>query len=256
MKDTFRYFLKLSYNGANYNGWQLQKNAPSVQAEINQALVTIFKEAINVVGCGRTDTGVHAVKFYAHFDVKQEILLSDRVNILTKLNGCLPKDIAISELLAVNPDAHARFDAISRTYEYRICRVKDPFYTDSAYYFYGELDVALMNKGATILKEYTDFTSFSKVKTDVKTYNCKITHAVWKESPNLLVFQITADRFLRNMVRAIVGTLLDLGRHKISEDDLRHIILSKNRSNAGYSVPAKGLYLTDIVYPDRIFDQP
>ncbi len=253
MQQNVRYFLKLAYNGANYHGWQIQKNAPSVQEELNKSLKAIFHIPVNVVGCGRTDTGVHAKQFYAHFDLDHQIESSEKDEIIRKLNGFLPNDIAIYELLHTKHDAHARFDAISRTYHYYIHRLKDPFYNDSAYYVYGPLDVELMNSGAAKLKEYSDFTSFSKVHTDVKTNNCNIYEALWQESGHLLILTITADRFLRNMVRAIVGTLLDLGHHKITIDDLHQILLSKNRSNAGYSVPAKGLYLSDVVYPDTIF---
>ncbi|MCD4788458.1 MAG: tRNA pseudouridine(38-40) synthase TruA [Bacteroidales bacterium] len=248
-----RYFLKLAYKGTRYNGWQIQKNAPSVQAAINNALSAIFKTEINVVGCGRTDTGVHAKKFYAHFDLVKSFTTTEKNNIIRKLNGYLPSDISINSILPVTAEAHARFDAIFRTYQYFILRKKDPFYKEYSYYVYGDLDMDLMNRGADILFEYQDFTSFSKVKTQVKTNICKLKHARWEQKDHLLVFTITADRFLRNMVRAIVGTLLDIGRGKNSLSDLRIIIENKNRSDAGYSVPARGLFLTEVEYPAEVF---
>ncbi len=246
-----RYFIKLAYNGTEYHGWQIQDNSNTVQGELNKALSRIFSICIMVHGCGRTDTGVHAKGFYAHFDVDKEI--EDIPQLVFKLNRALSKDIAIYEIVPVRPDVHARFDAISRTYEYYISRKKDPFYKMFSYYLYGNLDVDLMNKGARILYEYEDFSSFSKSKTEVKTNNCKIMNACWEKRDSLLVFEITADRFLRNMVRAIVGTLLDLGTNKITLREIRKIIESKSRSHAGYSVPANGLFLTHIEYPDSIF---
>jgi len=248
-----RYFINLAYNGTRYNGWQIQDNAPSVQATINDAFSTILKKEINIVGCGRTDTGVHAKKFYAHFDLAKSFTTTEKNNIIRKLNGYLPSDISIISILPVTPEAHARFDAISRTYQYFILRKKDPFYKEYSYYVYGDLDVDLMNRGADILFEYQDFTSFSKTKTQVKTNLCKLKHARWEQKYHLLVFTITADRFLRNMVRAIVGTLLDVGRGKNSLSDLKMIIENKNRSYAGYSVPAKGLFLTEVEYPAEVF---
>jgi tRNA pseudouridine38-40 synthase len=251
--DIKRYFLFLSYNGKNYKGWQSQKNGPSVQVELNIALSTLLKEKINVVGCGRTDTGVHAQNFYAHFDSIMLSILEDRIAFVKKLNSFLPMDIAVFNLYPVTDDANARFSAISRTYEYRITRSKNSFLDDFTYYYNGQLQVRLMNEGARIIMKYSDFTSFSKLHTHVATNNCKIMEAIWKEENDLLVFTITADRFLRNMVRAIVGTLLDLGRQKFEFDDLRNIIESKDRSKAGMSVPAKGLFLVKVNYPDSIF---
>ena len=248
-----RYFLKLSYNGANYHGWQIQPNAPSVQETLNDCLSRLFRQEINVVGCGRTDTGVHAKMFYAHFNLDESPDESEFSKILRKLNSILPKDIGVDDLFQVKPEAHARFDAVSRTYQYRILRKKDPFLSDTAYpYFYGKLDVDMMNRGAELIKKYRDFTSFSKLHTDVKTNNCTITTAFWEYREPLLVFTISADRFLRNMVRAIVGTLIDLGRGKISMNDLVRIIEAKDRSEAGFSVPAKGLFLVAVEYPADI----
>jgi tRNA pseudouridine38-40 synthase len=248
-----RYFLHLCYNGKNYKGWQIQKNGPSIQATLNNALSIVLRTEINLVGCGRTDTGVHAENFYAHYDLPSDIRLNNISVFVKKLNGFLPNDIAVLDLFPVHPEANARFSAISRTYEYRISQAKNPFLEDFVFHYNGPLDIQLMNEGAKIIPEYSDFTSFSKLNTQVKTNICKISYANWEQKDHLLVFTITADRFLRNMVRAIVGTLLEVGRKKITPDNLRSIIESKNRSNAGFSVPAKGLFLVKIIYPDDIF---
>jgi len=253
MENRQRYFIHLAYNGKNYNGWQIQENAPSVQAVVNDACSAIFQTDINVVGCGRTDTGVHARSFYAHIDLTEKLDQQNKTDNLKKLNGFLPDDIRIIEFLPVQPDAHARFSATSRTYEYWISTEKDPFNNDYVYYLFGEPDIKKMNLGANILFDYRDFTSFSKLHTDTKTNNCIIKQARWKKEGNKLIFTIQSDRFLRNMVRAIVGTLLDIGKGKISIEDFKKIIESKNRSNAGYSVPAKALFLEDVQYPPSIF---
>ncbi len=250
----YRYFLKLAYNGANYHGWQIQSNAQSVQETINSAISTILRVDINVVGCGRTDTGVHAKEFYAHFDLNTDIS-SNRKEIIRRLNLFLPKNISIFDIIPVDIKAHTRFDAVSRSYQYIISKRKDPFYQDFSYYVHDNLNIDIINKAAGLLLDYTDFTSFSKLHTQVRTNNCKIMKAYWEEKGHLLIFNITADRFLRNMVRAIVGTLLDVGRGKKSIDDFKNIIESKNRSNAGYSVPAKGLFLTRIQYPEGMVSQ-
>jgi len=243
-----RYFIELAYNGTTFNGWQIQKNAPSVQAAINEGLSHLCQELVNVVGCGRTDTGVHARNFYAHFDLEKPI--KNNVQVVGNLNHYLSKEIVIYKIFEVNQDAHARFDATSRTYKYYILRSKDPFKNEFAYFYQGPLNVQLMNKGAKNLLQYSDFTSFSKLHTQVKTNICQLLDAEWTEDGNQLIFTISADRFLRNMVRAIVGTLLEIGRNKKSLDDLNTIIESKNRSNAGYSVPAKGLFLHQVNYPE------
>jgi tRNA pseudouridine38-40 synthase len=248
-----RYFIKLAFNGKNYHGWQMQDNALTIQSVINDALSKLLSEEINLTGCGRTDTGVHAKEFYAHFDTCKNFTNDEKKRLILKLNNFLPYDISIYEIINVKNNAHARFDAISRTYQYFITRQKDPFDNNFSYYVYGDINIDLMNEGAKILYEYEDFTSFSKLHSDVKTNNCKILNAKWVEKEDKLIFTITADRFLRNMVRAIVRTLLDIGKKKISLKDFRKIIKSKNRSDAGYSVPAKGLFLTKIEYPDDIF---
>ncbi|MCD4731769.1 MAG: tRNA pseudouridine(38-40) synthase TruA [Bacteroidales bacterium] len=245
-----RYFIELAYNGKNYNGWQIQENAPSVQQAINEAISVVLQKKINIVGCGRTDTGVHARQFFAHFDLEEVNKKLPVKSLINRLNGILPWDISIYNLFQVQPDLHARFSAIKRTYEYKLTRRKDPFDFEYAYYYPLQLNVGLMNEAANLLLTYSDFTSFSKVNTQVKTNICKIEKAYWQEEGQILVFQITADRFLRNMVRAIAGTLIDVGKGKISIQDFKTIIDSKNRSNAGFSVPAKGLCLTDVFYPD------
>ena len=240
-----RYFIELSYNGTNYHGWQIQPDAVSVQEKINSALSTIYQTEIEVIGAGRTDTGVHASQMFAHFDVDGEV----DENLAFKLNSILPNDIFIKNIDKVDDEKHARFDALERSYEYRIWLGRNPFLLDFSWQIHSQKpDVELMNEAAKLLLKYEDFESFSKVKTDVYTFNCKVTQAFWKQENELLIFYISANRFLRNMVRAIVGTLLDVGLGKITVDDFKNIIESKNRSNAGLSVPAKGLFLTQIKY--------
>jgi tRNA pseudouridine38-40 synthase len=239
--------------GENYHGWQTQSNSISVQSVINHAFSTILDKKIKVVGCGRTDTGVHAEKYYAHFDTDTPGLIQNKNKFIGRINGFLPDDISIAELLAVVPDANARFSAISRTYEYRISLKKNPFLNHFSHFYKGKLDLQLMNEGAEILMMYSDFTSFSKLHSQTTNNICKITEAKWQYQNSLLVFSITADRFLRNMVRAISGTLIELGRGKMSLDELQAIIDSRSRSKAGPSVPAKGLFLVDVRYPDEIF---
>ncbi|WP_298543274.1 tRNA pseudouridine(38-40) synthase TruA [uncultured Aquimarina sp.] len=245
-----RYFLELSYNGTPYHGWQRQPNAISVQEVLEDSLSLLLRRKIEVMGAGRTDTGVHARQIMVHFD--SEVVL-DTVHFKYKLNSLLPKEIAVQMVSLVKEDAHARFDAVSRSYEYIIALSKDPFRINSAYYLKKELDIDLMNEAAKLLLNYTNFKCFSKSKTDVKTYNCNITDAVWEKTGDVLVFKISANRFLRNMVRAIVGTLIEIGEHKLDLNDLKRIIKSENRSEAGYSVPAHGLYLTEVQYPKTIY---
>ncbi len=241
-----RYFLHLAYNGTNYCGWQIQPNAPSVQETLEHCLSLRLHEEISVVGCGRTDTGVHARSFYAHFESQN--VTNDLKDFVDKLNLFLPDDIVIFDCFPVAPDHHARFSATSRTYHYYITQKKDPFHTHDAFYLYGDLDINLMNQAAQMFLTTTDFTSFSKLHTQVKTNNCKVSRAFWSYQGSLLVFEITADRFLRNMVRAIVGTLLDVGRHRLSLNDFQDIINKKNRCSAGTSVPAHALFLDDVTY--------
>ena len=244
-----RYFIELSYNGKAYHGWQIQPNAISVQEVIEKALSTLLNSTISIVGAGRTDAGVHAKQMFAHFDSEKEI---DEKQLTYKLNSFLPKDVAIHQIFKVKDDAHARFDATARAYKYEISRVKNPFTTDSAYLVQMPLNVEAMNTACEKLLGHKDFQCFSKSNTDVKTYYCTIELAQWTEGDAALTFEVKADRFLRNMVRAIVGTLLNVGLGKLSVDDLDRIIASKDRSEAGYSVPAHGLYLTKVEYPESI----
>lgn len=245
-----RYFIQLSYNGTAYHGWQIQENANSVQTELNKAMSTYLRESIETIGAGRTDTGVHAKFYVAHFNSINEELDNHIPHHLYKLNCLLPQDISVFQLKKMHDNAHARFDAASRTYKYYISQAKNPFLQEFACPLYIPLNIDEMNKAAQLLFEYIDFTSFSKLHTDVKTNNCKVTFAEWsKENDNTLVFTITADRFLRNMVRAIVGSLLEVGKERISIEEFRQIIEQKDRQKAGASVPAKGLFLTNISYP-------
>ncbi len=246
-----RYFLELAYNGSKFHGWQIQNNAVTVQEVVNRALSTILRREINVVGAGRTDTGVHASYFVAHFDLDFSII--DRDLIVSKLNKLLPKDVVVFQLRKVKSDAHARFNAISRTYQYKIHSFKNPFLQDFSWYFRRDLNIEKMNEAANILFEYTDFSCFSKSGTQVATNDCKIMLAKWQASEQQLIFTIKADRFLRNMVRAIVGTLIDIGLEKNGIKEFRQIIESKNRSKAGVSVPACGLFLTNIEYDKSLF---
>ncbi|NBU81510.1 MAG: tRNA pseudouridine(38-40) synthase TruA [Flavobacteriaceae bacterium] len=245
-----RYFIELAYKGTNYHGWQYQPGVNTVQETINKALSLLLKTEIDIVSAGRTDTGVHAKQMYAHFDYETEI---DTPKLIHKLNSFLPKDIVVFTIIKVAEGAHARFDATKRTYEYHIHSGKDAFENEGSYLFQSPLDIAKMNEACQILIKHNDFECFSKVNTDVYTFNCMIFEAYWtrfgaKQNGNKLVFTIAADRFLRNMVRAIVGTMLNIGTGKISLADFEKIIESKDRSQAGFSVPAHGLYLTKIEY--------
>ena len=241
-----RYFIELAYKGTHYHGWQVQPGAISVQETLTKALSLLLKTDIAIVGAGRTDSGVHAKQMFAHFDFETEI---DASQLVHKLNSFLPKDIVVFNILKVVDEAHARFDATKRTYEYHIHTIKNVFENDGSYQFQLPLDVNKMNEACQILFNHSDFECFSKVNTDVRTFNCAIFEAHWKQDGNKLVFTIVADRFLRNMVRAIVGTMINIGTGKISLGDFEKIIDSKDRSQAGFSVPAEGLYLTKIEYP-------
>jgi len=243
-----RYFIQIAYDGSLYHGWQIQPNAITVQELLDKALSTFYRQPIATLGCGRTDTGVHATDFYAHFDV--ENLEEARVlNAVGGINAMLPYQIAAKKIISVSDDAHARFDAISRAYKYYIHFEKDPFKLNRSWLVKDKLDVDLMNQAAELLLNYIDFSCFSKSNTQTFTNNCKITKAVFEEKENGLVFTIQADRFLRNMVRAIMGTLVRIGKHEINLEDFKTIIESKNRNNAGQSVPACGLYLVKVEYP-------
>ena len=247
-----RYFIQLSYKGTAYHGWQVQKNARSVQELVNKALSIVLRKPIETLGCGRTDTGVHARQFFAHFDYEKEL---NPEKVLIALNGLLPHDIAVQFIFEVAETAHARFDATSRTYEYHICFDKDPFLTNFAWHIHQIPAIEQMNLACKILIDHADFSCFSKSHTQVKTNICKITYALWKMNDKELVFYITADRFLRNMVRAIVGTMLQIGKNELSLKQFVQIIESKNRSMAGMSVPAEGLYLFKIEYPYELIQK-
>lgn len=249
-----RLFLTLSFDGAAYHGWQVQPHAVSVQECINQALSTLLRTTVEVVGAGRTDAGVNASMMVAHVDVPEEMSL-DLAQLRYKLNRLLPPDIAIHSIRPVRPDAHARFSATARTYHYYVCTEKSPFHRHYAMRLPYSVDFEAMNRAAKLLIATSDFTSFSKLHTDTKTNICRLSHAEWTQvEPHLWRFTITADRFLRNMVRAIVGTLLEVGRGRLTESDLQRIIEQKDRCAAGDSVMGEALFLADIRYPDDIYE--
>lgn len=242
-----RYFIYLSYDGTNYHGWQIQPNANSVQAELMRGLSTLLRKNTEIIGAGRTDTGVNAKLMVAHFDTVSP--LPSPEELTRRLNRLLPPDIAIQRIVPVKDDAHARFSATARTYQYHVSDRKDPFNRHYTYHCPFALDYEKMNEAASHLFDYTDFTSFSKLHTDTKTNNCRIMYARWENG----VFTIKADRFLRNMVRAIVGTLIEVGRGAITIDDFCKIIEKKDRCAAGSSMPGNALFLTNIEYPEDIF---
>lgn len=250
-----RFFIRLSFDGTDFHGWQIQDNAHSVQQQLADCLAVVLQSNISLTGCGRTDAGVHAKEFYAHFDLNQAIGL-ETSHIIHKLNGMLPPTIAVQELFSVKHDAHARFDARSRSYQYVITKVKDPFRPMQSYHLNSKLDLHEMNKACQLLLGEQDFACFCKANADNFTTICTVTKADWTAMDDHILFNITANRFLRNMVRAIVGTMLDIGSGKIKPEELSTIIRSKNRSSAGRSVPAHGLYLTNVEYPTSIFEQP
>ena len=245
-----RFFFEIAYAGKNYNGWQSQLNAKGVQAVVENALSKLLQAETAIVGSGRTDTGVHCEQQFFHADIDKEF---DSDQLMLKLNSFLPCDIAIRSIRSVKPAASARYDAVSRTYRYQITREKNPFLEDLAWHFFKAVDVVAMNQAASTLLGEHDFECFSKVKTDVNHFLCNIKKAEWVEDKKMLIFTITANRFLRGMVRAIVGTLLDVGIKKISVKDFQHIVQSKDRKKAGANVPPQGLYLTNVKYPATIF---
>ncbi|TFG41523.1 MAG: tRNA pseudouridine(38-40) synthase TruA [Bacteroidia bacterium] len=247
-----RYFIFISFKGTSYHGWQVQPKSITVQKILDEAITLILSEKISATGAGRTDAGVHAQIFCAHFEsIKPD--LDRKKNLIFRLNRYLPDDISVTGIRRVVPDANARFSAISRTYKYYISRAKDPFSQDSSWFIHGDLNVEAMNRASKILTNHTDFTSFSRLHSDNKTNICRIYHAGWMSEGDRLIFTIKADRFLRNMVRAIVGTMIEAGRGRIGPDDFESILVSKNRSSAGMSAPAKGLFLTGIEYQEEIF---
>lgn len=246
-----RHLIEFSYNGSEFFGYQIQPNQISVQEELEKALSTLLRQEIKITGAGRTDTGVHAKKMYAHFDIDSEIDSS----LSKRLNSFLPPSISIKRIFKVSPDLHARFSATYRTYEYYISLEKDPFSKEFAWqYWRHKLDISKMNEACEILFEHEDFTSFAKLHTDNKTNICEIYKASWEQNDNMFKFTVSANRFLRNMVRSIVGTMEQIGSGKINPEDLHKIIKDKNRNSAGCSAPAHGLFLVDVGYPEELFN--
>jgi tRNA pseudouridine38-40 synthase len=245
-----RYFLEICYDGTNYHGWQVQTNAHSVQAEVDKALETLFRTTIRTLGCGRTDTGVHAKQFFLHFDHEIEIELE---RICRKLNAMLPPDISALSIREVVPDSHTRFHATQRSYQYVFNNRKDPFQDRFSAPNHYNLDIELMNKASQILLDTKDFGAFCKVGSAIKTTLCDVRKASWSETGNQLLFDISADRFLRSMVRATVGTLVQVGRGKVSIQEFAEILSSGDRREAGASARASGLHLVEVVYPDTIW---
>lgn len=251
-KKNLRYFIHLAYNGAAYHGWQYQQNARSVQSEVEKCMSLKIGESVKLTGCGRTDTGVHAKNYYAHFDLQKPIDSLVLGALVSEIDRFLPNDITLYHLWPVDDQANARFDAVSRTYQYHISRAKDPFNTAFSWYVYGDLNVEAMQEGSRLLLGKQDFTSFAKLHAQTKTNICTVLDSKWLVHEKNLVFEITADRFLRNMVRAIVGTLIELGRDKLTMMDMKEIIRKRDRSSAGFSAPAQGLFLQNVDYPERI----
>jgi tRNA pseudouridine38-40 synthase len=241
-----RYFIEVSYKGTNFHGWQKQPNAPTIQEELERAFGMILRQPVEIIGSSRTDAGVHAEQQFAHFDWENAIADPDR--IIHGLNSILPREISVKQLIETGEEVHSRFAATHRCYEYRIIRQKNPFLPDLAYLFRPELEVRKMNEAAQLLLQYDDFECFSKIHTDVKTFICKIEYAYWQQTPQVLTFHIKANRFLRGMVRAIVGTLLEIGQGRKTVAEFEQIILSKNRKNAAAQAPASGLFLTEVGY--------
>jgi tRNA pseudouridine38-40 synthase len=249
-----RYFMHLAYNGKNYHGWQFQKNtAQTVQQVMQEKLSLLLHEKIELLGCGRTDTGVHAQEFYASFDSEKQDLNNEKDQWLYKINRCLPNDISVYAIFPMIENANARFSAFARTYKYFIHTVPNPFLNDTSWYLYGKLDMDLMNKAAEKIKATRDFGSFVKSRNNHSNYICTIHEAEWVRENNNLIFTIRANRFLRNMVRAVVGTMVDIGTGKTSFDELDGIINAASRDQAGTSVPARGLHLVKIEYKKEIF---
>ena len=248
-----RFRIHLAYHGGAYHGWQRQPNARTVQEVLEQALSQLFQQNIELIGAGRTDTGVHARFYVAHFDAANLPMPTERLRYV--LNGILPRDIVLFEIVEAHPTFHARFDATCRTYEYLLLRAKDPFLADEAYLYTAPLDLPLLQQGASLLTRYDDFASFCKTGTDAHTTICHLFDSTWEVRDNLWIYRIAADRFLRNMVRAIVGTLLDLGRGRLSLNQFQKIIEARNRGVAGASAPPHGLYLVNVEYPQAEVSQ-
>ena len=247
-----RYFLEVAYKGTHYSGFQKQENAVTIQSEVEKALLVLYKKSIALTTSSRTDAGVHALQNFFHFDAD---IVVDEGRTLYQLNSILPNDIVVKNIIEVNADAHCRFDALSRSYEYHIYQKKDPFLKDRAFYYPYQLNIEALNEAAKQLFHFTDFTSFSKRNTQVKTFLCEIKKAEWKWVDDELIFYIIANRFLRGMVRGLTGTMLKVGRSTISLDDFKNIIKAKDCRKADFSVPPQGLFLTNICYPETIWKQ-
>jgi tRNA pseudouridine38-40 synthase len=244
-----RYFLEVAYKGTRYAGSQVQINAVTVQAELEKALEIYFRRRIELTGSSRTDAGVHARQNFYHFDNPEPI----NPKAIYNINAILPADIAVQQFIPVRPDAHCRFDAVAREYEYFIYQAKDPFLDDRAWFFPYTLDIKVLQTVAGVIKEYTDFTSFSKRNSQVKTFNCRILYSEWQTRDNYTVYRVKANRFLRGMVRGLVGTMLQAGRGKITVEKFRQIVEARDCTKADFSVPAHGLFLQKVEYPDRYF---
>lgn len=248
-----RYFLEFNYRGTAYNGWQKQNNALGVQQVLEEALAKILRMPVELTGSSRTDAGVHAEQQFAHFDLTEAVADADL--LVYKLNALIPRDVAVQRIIPVGSEVHSRFAATHRKYEYRITYQKNPFLADLATQMRRNLDVSLMNEAAALLLVHNDFESFSKIHTNVNNFRCTITESRWVESGEMLVFHVKANRFLRGMVRALVGTMLEVGRRKITVHDFEQIILSRNRKNAGAQAPAEGLFLVEVGYPGSLFSE-
>ena len=246
---NMRYFIELSYKGTAYNGWQKQNNSLGVQEVLEVAFGKILRIPIEITGSSRTDTGVHAEQQFAHFDCAE---IADTEKLIYNVNGIIPRDIAVRRIFAVPDDVNSRFAATYRRYEYRISRVKNPFLINQVYFLRSELDLEMMNDASAMLLLYQDFESFSKIHTSVNNFRCAITEAHWYETGDSLIFSIKSNRFLRGMVRALVGTLLEVGKGKKTVQDFEKIILSKNRKEAGAQAPAEGLFLVEVGYPEYV----
>lgn len=247
-----RYFIRLAYDGTRFHGWQRQPNGITVQQALEETLSMMLRSRVELTGAGRTDTGVHAADYYAHFDLPAEIGTVELADLVYHLNEYLKREVSVLAVFRVHPDLHARFSAIARTYKYFLARDPDPFRRLYTYYYRGPLDVEKMNRAASVLTETRDFTSFSKVDTDTATNICKVSYARWEQEGGELVFTITADRFLRNMVRAVVGTLMQVGAGKLSVDEMQAVVDSRDRARAGDSAPARGLWLWRVEYPELV----
>jgi tRNA pseudouridine38-40 synthase len=244
-----RYFIELSYKGTAYNGWQRQNNSLGVQQVLEEAMSKVLRQPIEITGSSRTDTGVHAEQQFAHFDFNE---IADAGKLVYQINGLIPRDIAVQHIYAVPEDTNSRFAATHRRYEYRISRSKNPFLPNLAYVTRAELDIEKMNEAASLLLQYIDFESFSKIHTQVNNFRCSISEAIWQEQGGLLIFSVQSNRFLRGMVRALVGTMLEVGKGKRTVADFEEVIKARDRKKAGAQAPAEGLFLVEVGYPKEL----